>query len=101
MSVILTNKIKEKKYNNINKKDYYFIIINKNDKQNVIINSVKGLSCLTSNINNIPYQVCWKKNNNFNYDKIQNKIKMFIECLQRPKPSWKELFMTDIRLIQL
>lgn len=77
------------------------IIINKNDKQNVIINSVKGLSILTPNINNIPFQICWKKNQHFSYDKIKNKIKMFIECLQRPKPSWKEHFMTNIRLIQL
>lgn len=101
MSVILTKKLHEKQYNNNNKKDYYFIIINKNDKQNVIINSVKGLSVLTPNINNIPFQVCWKRNKIFNYDKIKNKIKMFIECLQRPKPSWKEHFMTNIRLIQL
>lgn len=101
MSIILTKKLKEKRYNTINKKDYYFVILNKNDKQNVIINSVKGLSILTPNINNIPYQICWKKNQNFNYDKIKNRVKMFIECLQRPKPSWKEQFMTNIRLIQL
>lgn len=101
MSVILTKKLHEKQYNNNNKKDYYFIIINKNDKQNVIINSVKGLSVLTPNINNLPFQVRWEKNQHFSYDKIKNKIKMFIECLQRPKPSWKEHFMTNIRLIQL
>ena len=101
MSIIFTKKLKEKKYNNNNKKDYYFIILNKNDNQNIIINSVKGLSVLTPNINNIPFQICWNKNKNFNYGKIQNKLKMFIECLQRPKPSWKEQFMTNIRLIQL
>lgn len=101
MSIILTKKLKEKQYNNNNKKDYYFIILNKNDNQNIIINSVKGLSVLTPNINNIPFQICWNKNKNFNYGKIQNKLKMFIECLQRPKPSWKEQFMTNIRLIQL
>jgi hypothetical protein len=53
MSIVLIKKIKEKHYNNNNKKDYYFIILNKNDKQSIIINSVKGLTLLTPNINNI------------------------------------------------
>lgn len=101
MSEILFKKIKEKQYNRKNKKDYYFIIMNKNDRQDVIINSVKGLSFLTSNINNLPFQICWKKNKIFNYGKIKNKIKMCIECLQKPKPSWKEIFMEKMRLITL
>jgi hypothetical protein len=90
---------KIKKYNNRNKKDYYFIVLNKNNKNNIIINSVKGLSILTPNINNLPFQINWSKNKKFNYGNINKKIKMFIECLQKPKPSWRESFLTNIRTL--
>ena len=101
MSDILFNKIKNKEYNKNNKKDYYFIVINKNNSKDIIVNSLKGLTILSPNINNLPFQICWNKNRNFKYENIQIKIKKFIECLQKPKPSWKELFMENMRSIQL
>lgn len=99
MSKILFEKIKNKKYNMNNKKDYYFIVLNKTDACDVIINSVKGLTILTPNINNLPFQVKWCKNRTFMYKHISRNIKQLIECLQRPNPSWKETFMTNIRTL--
>jgi hypothetical protein len=58
---ILYNKLKNKEYNKNNKKDYYFIILNKTNTDDIIINSIKGLIILTPNINNLPFQVCWNK----------------------------------------
>jgi hypothetical protein len=101
MSDILFNKLKNKKYNTNNKKDYYFIVLNKTDASDIIINSVKGLTILTPNINNLPFQVCWSKNKVFKYENINKKIKLFIDCLQKPKPSWKETFMSNIRTLYL
>ena len=101
MSDILFNKFKNKKYNNNNKKDYYFIVLNKTDASDIIVNSVKGLTILTPNINNLPFQVCWDKNRVFKYENINKKIKLFIDCLQKPKPSWKETFMSNIRTLDL
>ena len=101
MSDILFNKLKNKKYNTNNKKDYYFIVLNKTDASDIIVNSVKGLTILTPNINNLPFQVCWDKNRTFNYENINKKIKLFIDCLQKPKPSWKETFMSNIRTLDL
>jgi hypothetical protein len=101
MSNILFNKLKNKKYNTNNKKDYYFIVLNKTDASDIIVNSVKGLTILTPNINNLPFQVCWDKNRTFTYEKINKKIKLFIDCLQKPKPSWKETFMSNIRTLDL
>ncbi len=100
MSDILFNKIKNKEYNKYNKKDY-FIVINKNNSKDIIVNSLKGLTILSPNINNLPFQICWNKNRKFKYENIQIKIKKFIECLQKPKPSWKEIFMENMRSIQL
>ena len=82
MSDVLFNKIKNKEYNKNNKRDYYFIVINKNNYNDIIVNSVKGLTILSPNINNLPFQICWNKNRNFKYENIQIKIKKFIECLQ-------------------
>jgi hypothetical protein len=97
MSDILYNKLKNKEYNKNNKKDYYFIILNKTNTNDIIVNSIKGLTILTPNINNLPFQVCWNKNRLFKYENINKKIKLFIDCLQKPKPSWKETFMKNIR----
>lgn len=101
MSDILFTKLKNKKYNTNNKKDYYFIVLNKTDSSDIIVNSVKGLTILTPNVNNLPFQVCWNKNRIFKYENIHKKIKQFIDCLQKPKPSWKETFMLNIRTLDL
>ena len=101
MSEILFTKLKNKKYNMINKKDYYFVVLNKTNSNDIIINSVKGLTILTPNINNLPFQVCWDRNRIYKYNNINNVIKMFINCLQKPKPSWRETFMKNIRTIRL
>jgi hypothetical protein len=99
MSSVLFDKMKKKEYNRRNKKDYYFIVLNKTDATDIIVNSVKGLTTLTPNINNLPFQVCWDKNRVFKYENINKKIKQFIHCLQKPNPSWKETFMTNIRTL--
>lgn len=101
MSDILFNKLKNKEFNTNNKKDYYFVVLNKNDPSDVIINSLKGLTHLTPNNNNLPFQVCWNKNKIYKYDIIYNKIKIFIDCLKQPKPCWKETFMNNIRTLKL
>lgn len=100
MSDILFNKLKNKEYNMNNKKDYYFIVLNKTNPSDVIVNSVKGLTILSPNINNLPFQVCWNNNRIFTYENIHRKIKQFIDCLQKPKPSWKETFMSNIRTLK-
>ena len=101
MSKILTDKLKKNKYNLIDKKDYYFVVVNKEKKNDIIVNSVKGLTELTPNINNLPYQVCWNKNRTFTYKKIIDNIKLFIEATQKPKPSWKEEYLAEMRSIKL
>ena len=101
MSKIIIKKFKEKEYNKENKKDYYFIVINKNDTQEIIVNSVKGLSILTPNINNLPFQVRWEKNKKFEYKKIEYSVNQFIDCIKKPDPSWRETFLSEIRNIDI
>jgi len=101
MSKILFDKIKNGEFNKKPKKDYYFLVLDKENNENIIINSVKGLVTLTPNINNLPFQVIWCKNRRFKYDSIKNKIRLFIYCLQNPEPSWKETFLNNMRTINL
>jgi hypothetical protein len=101
MSDILFNKLKNKQYNTNNKKDYYFIVLNKTDASDIIVNSVKGLTILRPNINNLPFQVCWDKNRNYTYKNIHKIVKLFLNCLKKPEPSWTERFMSNIRTLDL
>jgi 23S rRNA-/tRNA-specific pseudouridylate synthase len=96
MSQILIECFKQKKINNIRYRDYYFLVINKNT-QDVIINSMKGLDKLTPNINNLPFQILWNDNKKYSYKPINQIIKTFIKIIKKPKPSWQELFLKEIR----
>jgi hypothetical protein len=100
MSEVLFEKLKHTKYNTTPKKDYYFLVLNKTDSRDIIVNSVKGLTILTPNINNLPFQVCWNKNRVFQHEHIEKKIQHFIERLQKPKPSWQETFMANMRTLE-
>jgi len=99
MSKILIEKLKKKEYNSNPKKDYYFIVLNKIKTGDIIVNSVKGLSKLTPNINNLPFQIRWDKNRNFVYGRINKKVELLLNALKKPPPSWSETFMTEIRKI--
>jgi len=101
MSKIFVDKLNKQEYNTNDKKDYYFVVVNKKNNKDIIVNSVKGLTELTPNINNLPFQICWKKNNKFKYKPIKENVKLVINVLQQPKPSWKEKFLYDIRAINI
>lgn len=83
MSDILFNELKNKRFSTNTKKDYYFIVLNKTDNTDIIVNSVKGLTILMPNINNLPFQVCWDKNRVFKYENINKKIKIIYWLLTK------------------
>ena len=99
MSSLLIKKLKLKEYNRLYKKDYYFIVFNKTDPKDIIVNSILGLANIYPNINNLPFQVCWNKNREFIYDRIDNKVNLFIECLQKPMYNWKNNFLRNIKIV--
>jgi len=101
MAKILTTKLVNKNYNTNYKKDYFFVVVNKEDTKKIIINSVKGLESLTSNINNLPFQVKWCNNTKYKYKNIKKVINSFLDSQQGPKPSWKELYLQKIRTIKV
>lgn len=101
MSEILFSKIKNDELNKNRRKDYYFLVINKNDGNNIIINSLLGLSKMTPNLNNLPFQIKWKDNKNYEYIAIKKQVKKFIITIQKPKQNWKESFLSNMRTISL
>ena len=82
-----------KKYNRLDKRDYYFLVLNKNRQDDIVINSLKGLSKLTPNINNLPFQIKWNDNRIFNYGNISQKLKLFFSCVRRTNDSWTQKFV--------
>ena len=97
MSEILVDKFKKKEYNQNDKKDYYFLVVNKKNPTDVVINSVKGLTTLNPNSNNLPFQVKWNKNQEFCYKPIEEVIELYRKTMRRTTPSWKEKFLKNAR----
>lgn len=92
------NDMKNKKL----KKDYYFLVVNKNQNcSEIIINSLKGLTELTPNINNLPFQIKWCNNKKFKFQSINTISNKIILSIKKPKPSWKEIFLNEIRNIKI
>lgn len=54
--------LKEKERGKDNGKDYYFLVISKNDNKDVFFSSLKTLQTLTPNASNLPFQYRWKEN---------------------------------------
>lgn len=84
-------------------KDYYFLVIDKKEKR-IIINSVLGLSIITKNKNNLPFQIKWK-NNLFYHLEDENpethiylQIQKFLNLYRIEKVSWQEKFLEELRI---
>jgi hypothetical protein len=101
MSEVLLRCLKEGAYNRRENKDYYFLVLNKSSPDDIIVNSVLGLSVLTPNVNNLPFQICWNKNREYAPKSIETNIRMFLDCMQKPRPSWKESFMCEVRKLEM
>ena len=42
--------------------DYYFLIVNKDNTQDIFLSSLKSIRHLVPNGNNLPFQACWNDN---------------------------------------
>ncbi len=58
-------------------KDYYFLVINKNNKDDIFSNSLKGLQEIVPNGNNLPFQCKWGINRT-NVERTHEQAKEFI-----------------------
>ena len=97
MSAILSKKLKKREYNKNPNRDYYFVVLNKAEPGDVIINSLRGLSHLTPNINNLPFQINWSKNREFRHQRVEDAVKKFVRCVKNSRPSWRETFISEMR----
>lgn len=100
LSRILVEQLRHKKYNRSRKKDYFFLVINKNNKRDIVLNSVLGLSKIRVNTNNLPFQVCWANNREYVPGTIKAKVATFQKALRATKPSWVESFLQQMRRLR-
>jgi hypothetical protein len=62
-------------------KDYYFLIINKDNTNDIFINSLKQVSTLQPNGNNLPFQIKWCDNKIMIYKSFDEAKKLLLETL--------------------
>ena len=99
MSNVFIEKLRTKEYNHSFKKDYYFLVFNKQEPKDIIINSVKGLRIIYVNNNNLPFQVCWSKNRDYEYNGIIRCIGLLLSSMEKIKHNWKKNFIDNIKNI--
>lgn len=95
LSKIYMDCIDNNLYNTSYCKDYYFLVINKNSGD-VIINSVLGLSDITYNINNLPFQVKWKNNKHYIRNDILTHITRYNNAYKISR-NWKYDFFNWLK----
>jgi hypothetical protein len=96
MSMMLVNAVENKHFNEKLKRDYYFLVINK-ENLDVIINSLRGVEEMTCNNYNLPFQIRWCKNKNFVYRPIKESVDMVIDTIKKGPELWVESFLRKIR----
>jgi hypothetical protein len=98
---IFTRHIRERKINQNQKRDYYFLVVNKKKTEDVVVNSLRGLKHLTANNNNLPFQVKWSINRKFHYHTVKEMAIKVIETMRKPPKTWAEKFLEEIREMPL
>lgn len=96
---ILSDKLRMKEYNKDYKKDYFFLVINK-EKKEVIINSVKGLNKLNKNVHNLPFQINWSKNKEYVEKPIEKSVEQFVNLFKKVD-DWKKSFIEEMSSLTL
>jgi hypothetical protein len=96
------SKIKSKEYNEDFRKDYYFLVINKNNTKDIIINSVLGVSNITPNVNNLPFQIKWNNNREYTLNNVKDKVLEHLNVIKKnAKQTWQEKLLSGMRELQL
>lgn len=96
------SKIKSKEYNQDFRKDYYFLVINKNNTKDIIINSVLGISNITPNVNNLPFQIKWNNNREYILNNVKDKVLEHLNVMKKnAKQTWQEKLLSGMRELQL
>lgn len=101
MAPILIDRCTRGEFTRLRHKDYYFLVINKTNPREVIVNSLKGLVEITPNLNNLPFQVKWCKNKRYVKQPVEDVWKRIVTAIQSPSPSWAETFLSDMRNISV
>jgi hypothetical protein len=78
----------DREYSN---RDYYFISVNKNKTEEVILNSIKKMPEVSSNPNNLPFQVCWENNKHYVERTNEEAVEYYMSIL-------KDSFRKDWRM---
>jgi len=89
------HKLEHREYNS-SSRDYYYLILNKMDFHDVIINSLRGMQSFSANSSNPPFQVCWNNNRDYVYRPIGESVRMFLEVIGKTTESPAQVFIRRV-----
>jgi hypothetical protein len=95
---LLVDSIRKNKYGIPFHRDYYFLVVNKQNVEDIVINSIRGLQKIMPNCNNLPFQVRWLDNKQYIQRPLCDSIAQFIECINKTKTSWQTQFIHDMQI---
>ena len=79
-------------------RDYWFLVIDKRNTSRVVVNSIRGLTIASRNLNNLPFQINWNHNLVWREKTGPEVAKTIIEAMSQ-KDFWKtDLFNEMNRL---
>jgi hypothetical protein len=100
MAETLIESLKAKRYNIGKIRDYYFLVVDKKDSSNIIINSMLKLNDISFSKHNMPFQVRWKHNTQGTNMCIRDIIDKFIEVYRgRAEVDYKTVFLHAIQCV--
>jgi hypothetical protein len=104
-SQLFLKKLKAKQLNTDFRKDYFFLVVNKDIPNDIIVNSLLGISTINPNVNNLPFQIRWKDNREYSLssvDDVESKIKQFVDIMQKKAiKTWQEKFLYEFRDLKI
>lgn len=62
-------------------KDYYFLVVNKDNTSDIFFNSLKCITTLQPNGNNLPFQIKWKDNKILNCKNFEEASRLLLTTL--------------------
>ena len=79
-------------------RDYWFLSINKCNHEDIVINSIRGLTKAIPNCNNLPFQINWSHNKNFVSRDILKARKYYNDVLKRSfAKDWRLLLYETVQ----
>ena len=93
--------IANKRQLNRSNRDYYFLVVNKSNPADVVVNGLRGIDCLTCNASNLPFQIKWMTNRKYKLLAVNTVVAAYVAAASPAAESSKETYLRLMRNLKL